>query len=351
MKNIIFLILISYVTTIYSQKTLKIENGCTFESKLENNEVFINPCQDDKILKIVNEILGTLSLEKNFKVYVGNINNAVATTIDDERLIILDNSFLQKMETQSANKYASYFIIAHEIGHHLNGHLSNSSYDKVFWSELEADNFAGSVLFKLGIAANVINDVVTLIAPKYVNPLKDTHPEWQARMKAGINGYCKAYFMDTKLKTSKLPKATASIIKGEEIKLEKLLNSNIYNRDAWERNVNYTIKNKKIIRYYETTYYDDKGGENYTEHDKFIKQIDTLEIKNIYNVYLTWHDPGRIGFEMANEYTYYWALQGLEAQKQFNQYDYYDNAITMYDDYLLLRNISNSIAKLQKYYE
>ncbi|WP_390886604.1 M48 family metalloprotease [Lacinutrix neustonica] len=76
----------------------------------------------------------------NFKIYRANINNAVATIINDERYILYDSKLLDLANNQTASFWSSISILAHEIGHHLSGHTLNQMTDN-HTAELEADKF------------------------------------------------------------------------------------------------------------------------------------------------------------------------------------------------------------------
>jgi len=88
-----------------------------------------------------------------------NINNAVAISYKGIRYILYDNNFMNSINNM--NNWGNLFILAHEVGHHINGH----SLDLILYSsksvesktlaqkriqELEADEFAGFILAKLG---------------------------------------------------------------------------------------------------------------------------------------------------------------------------------------------------------
>ena len=349
MKHKITILFFLSIAYCYSQKNIKITNGCFLDKNTKRESITISPCLNLKVNRILNDILGAVSLEKNFELYEASINNAVATIIDDERVIIVDLNFLDSIENITSDKYTSYFIIAHEIGHHLNSHIANDKYGKHFWSELEADNFAGAIIYKLGISPKTIHNVVSLVSnevPKLSEFTVDvTHPEWQARMKAAINGYCKSSYVDTKKKVNTKLQITTAIIESEEKQLEIILNKNIYLRNSNEKNIIYKVKNRGIVRSYETNFYNDK------ENSSFIKKEEFIDIENINNVNLLWHDPGLISFSDLIGNSYAWALQGQDAQKKLNSNFYFDNSTTVFDDLSILTKIYNSIGKIQKYIE
>lgn len=321
---------------------MTIEKGCSFYGEQESSEIYVRDCKNSKTLSIIDEILSTASLQRNFKIYEANIGNAVATRYKNERLIIVDPGFLQSIENTTKDKYTTYLIIAHEIGHHLNAHTEQSKNPSPWWDELEADQFAGAVLQKLGITPITINKVTNLIAPEFSN--SKTHPEWQARMKAAINGYCQSALVEAKRKILVTQKIDAATMLNEEKKLEQLLNSKIYNKADWQRNIRYKVVNGNILKDFETNFYDDK------EHTTFRKAKDTINLKSVSKVYLRWHDPGEVAFETEND-TKIETLQSPEASKRLNAMHYYDDDVTIADDFGLLLKLSEIIGRLQRYYE
>ena len=101
----------------------------------------------------VEKILSPLGLRATFVlVSCPNIRNAMAVTLEDGlRYIIYDPSFMSRLD-RSITDWASTSILAHEIGHHLSGHTLKKSIDNAAQraKEVEADEFSGFVMFKLG---------------------------------------------------------------------------------------------------------------------------------------------------------------------------------------------------------
>jgi len=325
--------------TLNAQQQITIEKGCSYYGETGKKQLYVTDCKNTKVLKIIDDILSTISLQKNFEIYEASVKNAIATNYNNHRLIIIDPTFLTSIETLTKDKYTSYLIIAHEIGHHLNAHIDKPSTLSPFWDELEADHFAGAALQKLGIQPNTINNVINLIAPQF-NP-DDTHPEWQARMKAAINGYCQSASVEIKRSISLSQKQDASKIQTEEKLLEQFLNSNIYNKSDWERNIKYKVANRKIFKEYEINLYDRK------EQTSFKKAKDTTDIINVTKLYLRWHDPGEVAFETPNDMKIE-TIQNKEAAKQLNRSWYFDNELTITDDFNILLKLSTFIAKIQR---
>jgi len=190
MKNIIvfnIVFLISY--QLYGQNLIcglsTVEKNmiqCLTDGSSENSS-------NSNIVKLICEEIG---IAPNF-VYKNcpNTQNAAATINplkNNARYIIFDNVFFTSMYKN--NNFSSLFIIAHEIGHHLNGHLIPKNYNNITEiqkQELEADYFAGYIMFKLGAKEN---DIISTIN-KFPEPTSsyDTHPKNAMRIKYALKGY------------------------------------------------------------------------------------------------------------------------------------------------------------------
>src|ERR1700686_5066245 len=72
--------------------------------------------------KIVAGIMDALGMEGNFKIKVANVPNVEATIRHHERYILYNPEFVNKVNAVTGDKWASIFILAHEVGHHLEGH-------------------------------------------------------------------------------------------------------------------------------------------------------------------------------------------------------------------------------------
>lgn len=139
----------------------------------------------------VDNILKQVGLKRNFIVQeCPEINNAVAKNIDvgygrKKRYILYDGQFFEKIENNASNDWAAVSILAHEIGHHLNGHALNDKGSSHKW-ELEADEFSGFVLGRMG---STLNDAQSAIATLKYEKATSTHPAKANRLKAIEKGW------------------------------------------------------------------------------------------------------------------------------------------------------------------
>ena len=139
----------------------------------------------------VDNILAEIGLFRNFTIQeCPDINNAVAKNIDigegkKDRYILYDSKFFNRIEDKAANDWAAISILAHEIGHHLNGHALNDEGSNHKW-ELEADEFSGFVLARMGSSSE---DAQSAIQTLKLDRATRTHPAKADRLKAIEKGW------------------------------------------------------------------------------------------------------------------------------------------------------------------
>jgi tetratricopeptide (TPR) repeat protein len=102
----------------------------------------------------------------------------------------------------NGNNWGNLFILAHEVGHHINGHsldlvlyssktVKTITLDQSRKQELEADEFAGFILAKLGGDVLEVNKVINNISSNKDDSYS-THPNATKRLNAIQIGFNKA---------------------------------------------------------------------------------------------------------------------------------------------------------------
>lgn len=141
---------------------------------------------------MVKKILGIVGLQNKIKLYsFPGSNNCSAVCLDNEvgsdRYIVFDRFFLQEYE-KTTNKWFVVGVVAHELGHHLNGHTL-SGYGSRPDKELEADAFAGFILQKLGATREEAKAMFSFLDENQGPP---THPKRPQRYLAIERGWNEA---------------------------------------------------------------------------------------------------------------------------------------------------------------
>ena len=140
------------------------------------------------VQKVSQNILDIVGLKANFDLREANIPNAAAVNYNGKRYILYNPNFMKQLEKTTGTKWAGISVLAHEIGHHLNGHTMSgqgSSPDL----ELEADEFSGFVLRKMGATEDQAGAAMRTLA---TNEASRTHPARDNRLYAINEGWEKA---------------------------------------------------------------------------------------------------------------------------------------------------------------
>ncbi len=130
---------------------------------LESSSAADSAAQD-----IVKTIVAQLGLPTAFRLRAAPFGNVAATICQDsnppERFLLYDPRLIKNVTAGTPNYWTLIFALAHEIGHHVNGHAVDEK-DRSR-TELEADFFAGYVLARLGAdqdaAAASVNKMAAL---------------------------------------------------------------------------------------------------------------------------------------------------------------------------------------------
>lgn len=147
----------------------------------------------------VANIMEQLGLRMNFLlVRCANINNAFAVNLEGDigqiRYIIYDDGFLNRIGMKAQTDWAAISILAHEIGHHLNGHTldgQGSRPDK----ELEADEFSGFALNRLGAS---LEEAKAAMQNAGGDKASKTHPARSDRLASIATGWTNSAALSAK---------------------------------------------------------------------------------------------------------------------------------------------------------
>jgi hypothetical protein len=131
--------------------------------------------------EVVDNILKQVGLARNFVVVeCPNTENCFATVVEGQRYIVYDGAFMKRVENLTQTDWSAISIVAHEIGHHLQGHTIDGRGSRP-QKELEADRFSGFVLHQLG--ASLDESLVAIQALGDEKP-SFSHPAKAARVEA-----------------------------------------------------------------------------------------------------------------------------------------------------------------------
>ena len=195
----------------------------------------------------VNKILSVIGAsQKPILQACSNINNAVAAVYKGQRYILYDRDFMNSLTAGSNQYWSNMFILAHEVGHHINGHsldivlyasdiIDPKSLEERRKQELEADEFAGFVMAKLGATLKQTSLVMRDI-PSISNENDSTHPSKEKRISSVRVGFKKGGSNTTLKKKNNISEKESIVYKGPA-KLQNAkdyLNRGIYNQEMFE---------------------------------------------------------------------------------------------------------------------
>ena len=150
----------------------------------------------------LDKILNVTGMSKRFVLKeCHDISNCVATAYKGIRYILYDKNFMDAIASNT-NSWSNMSILAHEVGHHVNGH----SLDLIVYAsggadaptpaesrqmELEADEYSGFIMYKLGASLTQSQEAIRLIATDGDDSYS-THPARHKRLAAIERGYNRA---------------------------------------------------------------------------------------------------------------------------------------------------------------
>jgi hypothetical protein len=185
-KTATLLLLTIMVNFIYAQNVSDGQTINTSVSETINASPGFNFLTDAE--KMIAEMMQLVGLKPNFTVKAGRVQNAAASIRHGRRLILYNPDFISEMNKKGISTWTYIFILAHEVGHHLNGHTVLKGKKEVP-AELEADEFAGFILYKLGATLLQARSAVKHIS----NPAStNTHPGSADRIEAMEKGWSRA---------------------------------------------------------------------------------------------------------------------------------------------------------------
>jgi hypothetical protein len=118
---------------------------------------------DGSAQKVVKKIMSVIGLKPNFELRAANVPNAAAVMLNGKRFILYNPNYMNKINASTGSNWAAISIFAHEIGHHLNGHTLDNVGSRP-QTELDADEFSGFVMHKMGAPLEDAQAVMALIS-------------------------------------------------------------------------------------------------------------------------------------------------------------------------------------------
>lgn len=211
-KSIQVLIVLLFATSlIFSQskiKELTISGGCNYSGESLDTKVYTFE-SDKAAVEAVDRILEPVGLERNFEILAADVDNAAAVIFKETRYLLYNQAFIRRVKDVTKTDWSAISIMAHEVGHHLNGHTLIQGGSRPP-TELEADSFSGFVLYKMGATLEEAQAAMNTIASEKGSA---THPPKRSRLAAIESGWTKAKDQDKSASSKDKPKESPTISK------------------------------------------------------------------------------------------------------------------------------------------
>lgn len=144
--------------------------------------------QDPEVVALVENILAYSGLEMNFILEEKpGYENASAVIRNGQRYLLYDPEWLREIARDHDTDWVRLGVLAHEIGHHVQGHTLDEEGSKPP-NELQADRYAG---FVLGLMGATLPEAMTSMEHHHEKASR-THPGKQDRVKATLEGWERA---------------------------------------------------------------------------------------------------------------------------------------------------------------
>ncbi|RYY17465.1 MAG: membrane-binding protein [Cytophagaceae bacterium] len=138
---------------------------------------------------IIREITEAVGLQPRFELRATSVvPNAAAVAYNGKRYLLYNPAFLAAVNRAGHTDWAGISILAHEMGHHLNGHTLRGGGSQP-QDELEADEFSGFVLRRLGASLAQAQAALAAVADERGSA---THPGRAPRLGAISQGWNRA---------------------------------------------------------------------------------------------------------------------------------------------------------------
>ncbi|MBX0289210.1 membrane-binding protein [Hymenobacter sp. HSC-4F20] len=138
---------------------------------------------------VLREITDVVGLKPRFELRATTeVQNAAAVVYGGKRYLLYNPQFVAAVNRAGRTDWAGISILAHEMGHHLNGHTLRAGGSNPA-DELEADEFSGFVLRKMGASLAQAQAGMAVVSDDEASP---THPGRRTRLTAIGEGWQRA---------------------------------------------------------------------------------------------------------------------------------------------------------------
>jgi len=145
-------LLLTNLCLLQAQQKLTITSGCNYADGQSATQTIYTFDPPAEIAEVAKHILDQAAIKTMpFIIKSADVSNAKATTVDNQRYILINQTFISDFKKDARTKWAAHALLAHEVAHHVLGHQFNLKDNKQRKNqEFEADKWAGVVMARLG---------------------------------------------------------------------------------------------------------------------------------------------------------------------------------------------------------
>jgi hypothetical protein len=148
--------------------------------------------KEDSIAKVtIQDLLKPLALKAKFTLrQCSEIQNFASFKESNQKFIVYNQSLIDSIADPANRKWDKLAAFLHELAHHLNDDIEDTSAQNSLQDELNADEFAGTHLARLGANLSQAQHALTIILNPPCNQDADaSHPCLEKRLVAVAQGW------------------------------------------------------------------------------------------------------------------------------------------------------------------
>lgn len=163
---------------------MNVDHYCAFKRELPPSQITYFDA-DPAAISTVRRIMKMVGLAHHIEVRAADVYNAAAVIHNNKRFILYNPDFMETVNNTNGSNWPEISILAHEIAHHLNNHTLENDGSRPK-TELEADQFSGFVLQKMGATLEQAKLAMQELADEKPTA---THPGKRTRIIAIASGW------------------------------------------------------------------------------------------------------------------------------------------------------------------